>query len=226
LNKQGLRPATGNAAPEAAGFVLAGGRSSRMGRDKALVRLAGRPLIEHALGILRNAGLSTAIAGGQPALAAFAPLIEEAHSGEGPLSGICAALASTSARWAVFLPVDLPLPPASLLGYLLRHAGLTGSPVTVASVNGFVETFPAVLDPSIAPLLERELVSGGRGCLKAFQAVTATLGQPLTVLPVELLLQAGQVAHPKSLPASRWFLNLNTQDDLLRAEVHLKAFIA
>ena len=102
----------------AAGFVLAGGQSSRMGRDKALVHLAGKPLIEHALGILLNAGLPAAIAGGKPALAAFAPLVEDRHSAQGPLGGICAALAATHARFAVFLPVDLPLIPASHYIYL------------------------------------------------------------------------------------------------------------
>ncbi len=218
--------ATAAARPDAAGFVLAGGQSSRMGRDKALVSLAGRPLIEHALGILHDAGLRASIAGGQPALAAYAPLVADAQSALGPLSGICAALASTSARWAVFLPVDLPLLPASLLLYLLRHAEVTGSPVTVPSINGFVETFPAVLDPSIAPLLERELASGHRGCFSAFQAAASSLAQPVSVLPVELLVQAGQLAHPHGLPASRWFLNVNRADDLGRAEVLFQTPIA
>jgi len=210
----------------AAGFVLAGGQSSRMGRDKALVHLAGKPLIEHALGILLNAGLPAAIAGGKPALAAFAPLVEDRHSAQGPLGGICAALAATHARFAVFLPVDLPLIPASLMLCLLRHACLTGSPVTVPSVNGFVETFPAVLDSSIAPLLERELVGSRRGCFSAFQAAASSRNQPLSVLPVELLVQAGQLSHPQGLPASRWFLNLNREDDLRRAGIHLRRLIA
>ncbi len=43
-----------DAACDASGFVLAGGQSSRMGRDKALLTFAGQPLIAHALAILRE----------------------------------------------------------------------------------------------------------------------------------------------------------------------------
>jgi molybdopterin-guanine dinucleotide biosynthesis protein A len=210
----------------AVGFVLAGGQSTRMGRDKALVPFAGRPLVEHALAILREAGLSASLAGGRAELAAFAPLVPDAQPALGPLSGICAALASTAARRAVFLPVDAPLLPASLLKCLLRHAELTESPITLASVNGFAQTFPAILDRSVAPLLDRELLSGHRGCFSAFQAAASALGQPITVLAVEYLVQAGQLSHPRSLPVSRWFLNLNREDDLGRAEIHARALIA
>ncbi len=136
---------------DAAGFVLAGGQSSRMGHDKALLAFAGRPLIDHALATLHEAGLSASIAGANPSvlasLAAFAPVVEDLEPGRGPLAGICAALASTSARYAVFLPVDLPLLPSSLIVYLFHHARITGHAVTVPSVNGFAETFPAVLRP-------------------------------------------------------------------------------
>lgn len=209
-----------------AGFVLAGGQSSRMGRDKALVPFAGRPLVEHALGILQDAGLAASLAGGQPALAACAPLIPDTEPALGPLSGICTALATTSARLAVFLPVDLPLLPFALLKYMLHHSELTGSPITLCSLNGFAQTFPAVLDRSIAHHLQEQLNFGRRGCFSAFQAVAAALGHPATVLPVEYLVQAGQVAHPRKLPACRWFLNLNSEDDLARAQVHAHAPIA
>jgi molybdopterin-guanine dinucleotide biosynthesis protein A len=211
---------------DAAGFVLAGGRSSRMGTDKALVRLGGQPLMARAVRIFQDAGLVVSVAGGDSALATFAPVVEDRQPGLGPLAGICAALASTSRRWAVFLPVDLPLLPASLAAYLLQQARITGSSVTLPSVNGFAQTFPVVLNRATLPMLERELNSGQRGCFSAFQAAAAGLGEAAAVVPVELLLQAGQIAHPSALPAVHWFLNLNTVENLRRAEALYEAMIA
>jgi molybdopterin-guanine dinucleotide biosynthesis protein A len=213
------------AGPDAVGFVLAGGRSSRMGQDKALVQLADQPLISHALGILRTAGLAASVAGANSPLEAFAPVVEDSQPGLGPLSGICAALASTSMPTAVFLSVDLPLLPVSLVVFLLHYAKVTGSAVTVPSINGFAQTFPAVIDRSALSALLCELEAGRRGCFSAFQAATAKMGQRLSILAVELLVQSGQIAHPDGVPAARWFLNVNTPADLLCAEAHCQALI-
>ena len=212
--------------PDAAGFVLAGGRSSRMGHDKALVRLAGQPLVVHALGALREAGLTASITGGNSSLSAFAPVVEDSEPGLGPLGGICAALASTSMRWAVFLPLDLPLLPASLVVYLLDYAQITGAAITVPSVNGYAQSFPAVVDRAASPLLRAELEAGHRGCFSAFQAAAASLGQSVTVLAVELLVQSGRISHPESLPAARWFLNVNAPADLRLATAFRAPLIA
>lgn len=220
MSKSPLMPGMDAAEPDAVGFVLAGGRSSRMGVDKALVSLDGRPLLAHALQILRGAGLAASVAGGDAALTAFAPLVQDSRAGLGPLSGICAALSSTSARWAVFIPVDSPLLPASLVGFLLRYAQTTGKAVTVTSVNGFAQTFPAVLDRAVLPVLEGELEAGHRGCFSGFQVAAASLGGPVTVLPAEALVQCGQISHPQGLPAAWWFHNVNTPEDLIRAQAH------
>lgn len=215
-------PEANFAAESAAGFVLAGGQSRRMGRDKALVEFAGRPLVEHALDILEQAGLSGAIAGVQAStrasLEAFAPVLEDASPGLGPLSGICAALAATSARHAIFISVDQPLLPPSLLIFLLRHARITGSAVTVASVSGFAQTFPAVIDRAALSVLQNELDAERNGCFAAFQAASQALDQPLRSVAVEILAQSGQVHDQQGRPPVHWFLNLNTPADLERAE--------
>ena len=203
--------------PDAAGFVLAGGQSRRMGTDKALVAFDGQPLICRAIDILRAAGLPVSIAGARSPLDSYAPVVHDAEPGLGPLAGICAALKSTSALHAVFLPVDLPQMPASLVVYLLEHAWITGSTVTLATVNAFPQTFPVVLDRQTLPAFEQELAAGRRGCYSAFRRAAADLGQPIAELPVEVLVQSGQVTHPDANPPAYWFLNINAPADLHRA---------
>lgn len=221
------RRANGECSADAAGFVLAGGQSSRMGRDKALLLLGGRPLIEHAVSIFREAGLPVSIAGlRSQSLAGYAPVVEDAEPGLGPLAGICAALGATDAEFAVFLPVDLPLLPPRLISYLLLQARTTGQLITVPAVNGFAQTFPAVLHRSALPHFNAELSAGRRGCFSAFQAAASAHGQSIRSIDVELLVQSGHVDHPGGLPPSHWFLNLNNVEDLAKAEALLAKHIA
>lgn len=213
-----------NKEPGAVGFVLAGGQSRRMGADKALVEFQGRPLISHALDLVRAAGLPVSIAGARSPLESFAIVVPDSRTDTGPLEGICAALENLKhsptgppIRHAVFLPVDLPLLPPSLLRYLLHQARITGRAVTLPSVNGFAQTFPVVLSPDVLPVLKRELDSGRGGCFSAFQLAAAARGEPVSLLPVEVLVQSRKITHPAALPAARWFFNLNSRADLDRA---------
>lgn len=201
---------------DAEGFVLAGGRSRRMGGDKALIHQTGVPLIQRALAVLSTAGLQARIAGARTDLSSFGDVVpdEPVHADLGPLSGICSALSVANSRYAVVLPVDLPLIPASLIIYLLGHAITTESIVAVVSVAGFVQTFPAVIDRVAAPNLHASLESQHRNTLTAFRNAGDALGRPLSVLPLELLVQVGHVFHPDAIPAAFWFLNVNTPDDL------------
>lgn len=188
-----------------------------MGVDKAMVEFRGLPLVAHALHILRAAGLSASIAGAQSDLKRYASVINDLDTPAGPLGGICAVMEVTSVTRFVFVPVDLPLLPSSLLWSLQHHAEITGNAVTMASVAGFIETFPVVLDRAALPALRAEFNAGRRGCFSAFQTAAATLGQQVNVLATELLVQHGQVNHPHGLPSSRWFFNVNSEADLRRA---------
>jgi len=102
-----------------AGIVLAGGKSLRMGEDKALLRWQGRPLIERQLRLLQSLKLDEAfIAGTHPGY----PHIPDTKPFSGPLS----ALAHMMRRFAidtrvVVVPVDMPLLEAPHLQRLLNH---------------------------------------------------------------------------------------------------------
>lgn len=200
----------------AEGFVLAGGRSSRMATDKTLIDFDGQPLVVRALNLLREAGLTASIAGPRSQLGNYASVVEDA--GLGPLGGVCVGLASASADFVAFLPVDMPLLPPSFVPLMIARAQITDAAVTLVSVNGYAQTFPAIVSRSALPALETEFRKGNRGCFAAFRAASEQMGQGLNVVPVESLAQAGQVAHPEALPASLWFSNVNRPEDLVRAE--------
>jgi len=197
-----------------------------MGVDKATVHLAGQPLIVHALEILRQAGLTASIAGARAQLSSFAAVVADSELNRGPLGGICAALSSTTARKAVFIPVDMPLLPASLVNFLLDQAENCGASISVVEVNGLMQTFPAVVDRAALPTLRMELEAGRGACLAAFQIASRALGRPATVVPLETALRAGDVVHPNGLPAECWFLNVNTAADIVQAEAYLAHRIA
>lgn len=93
------------------GFVLAGGRSSRMGRDKALLVLEGEALAQRAAGVLGSFLRSPVALVGSAARYAHLGLaiVEDRFPGDGPLAGIEAALFSPYARhWNLIVACDMP----------------------------------------------------------------------------------------------------------------------
>jgi molybdopterin-guanine dinucleotide biosynthesis protein A len=92
------------------GFVLAGGKSTRMGRDKALLEWRGRTLLDHMLDLLRGAADSTQVVGRDH--------LPDLLPGRGPLSGIATALETSSTNANLILAVDLPHLTTDFLKYL------------------------------------------------------------------------------------------------------------
>jgi molybdopterin-guanine dinucleotide biosynthesis protein A len=93
-----------------------------MGRDKALLELAGKPLVLHAVVKLRRVCMEVNILGSNPALDAYAPLVKDVHPDCGPMGGMEAALLHSQYDWNLFLPVDVPFVPTAYLSGWVRHA--------------------------------------------------------------------------------------------------------
>jgi molybdopterin-guanine dinucleotide biosynthesis protein A len=197
-----------------------------MGTDKALVELAGKPLVAHSVDQLRDAGLEPQIVGARSALSAFAPLIADEQPDRGPLGGVVSALAQTAEEWAVFVSIDMPLMAPALISYLREDARRTGCAVTLAACNGFAQTFPAAIRRDARPLLRAELERGAGGCFAAFEAAARERAQNVRVLAAEVLAQAGQVRDARGLWPHQWFLNVNTREDLEGASAALPRRVA
>lgn len=109
-------------AHEFLGVVLAGGRSSRMGTNKAFLQYRGTPLIDHMMSLLQEAGAKEVWVSGS--LAGY-PCIPDEETFEGPaiaMRHVLQRLESTDVSGVLFVPVDMP----ALTPHLLR--GLGGRP--------------------------------------------------------------------------------------------------
>lgn len=130
--------------PPTLGLVLAGGQGRRLGgRDKALIEIGGRTILDRAVAILRPDCLAVAIsANGDPArfAAAGLPVLPDADGGgQGPLAGILAGLDHAarhyaSVAWVASVPGDAPFLPAGLVPAL--HAARGAASAVVASSGG------------------------------------------------------------------------------------------
>lgn len=107
----------------AGGFVLAGGRSSRMGRDKALLPYLGRTMLEHVAAQVLEAAGTVAIVADPARYAHFGfPVIPDERGGCGPLGGIVAALAASTKEWNLMVACDMPQLDAPFLRNLIAAA--------------------------------------------------------------------------------------------------------
>jgi molybdopterin-guanine dinucleotide biosynthesis protein A len=112
-----------NANRQIAGFVLAGGASTRMGRAKALLEIGGVPLLVRTVRLVESAaGRATVI--GNPDAYQFLGLrvIDDDWPGAGPLGGIATALRASSAPWNLVVACDLPYLTREWLDYLVGRA--------------------------------------------------------------------------------------------------------
>ncbi len=111
-----------------AGFVLAGGASSRMGTDKALLDWQGQPMVVHVANLMVPVTGQVTLVG---SLAKYGhlgfPVIEDQQPGLGPLGGIRAALAATESDWNLIVACDMPYLNPELLKRLLEDAKLSGA---------------------------------------------------------------------------------------------------
>lgn len=147
-----------------AGFVLVGGRSSRMGRDKALLPFQAGTLVEHVARQVRAAAGSVCLVGPQERYAGLPyPIIPDRFPGCGPVAGIHAALASGRADWNLVTACDMPRLTPELLAALFVHAERAARHGAIpVSAAGRCEPLCAVYHRACLPVFERALREGRR----------------------------------------------------------------
>ena len=147
------------------GILLAGGRSSRMGTDKAELMLGGRSLMEWQVQKLQSLGIRDILVSGNYAVPHTKSVTDELP-GRGPLGGIYSCLRAAQNDRCLVLSVDTPLVPASALYHLCR-AHKRG--ITVLRHGNFQEPLLGVYDRNTADAAYDLLTKGGAS-VRALQA--------------------------------------------------------
>jgi len=181
--------------------VLAGGQSTRMGRDKALLPFRGGALAAYVAATVAAAAGSAVLIGDPQKYGHLGyPAIPDRTPGAGPLGGIETALSCTAADWNLVLACDMPAVSADFLRELLDAGERCGADALVpAGPSGRLEPLCAVYHRRAAAALRRAL---DRGVRKVTEAL------------------AGLDAAPWPVIDSACFANLNTPEEWVGYDTH------
>jgi len=191
--------------------IQAGGRSERMGRDKARVLLAGQPLITHVLGRVAHLGTDILVTTNAPEDYAFlgVHLAGDEQPGAGALAGLRTALRAARYETVLVLACDLPFVCLPLLEHMLKLAPQADA--VVPRWQGEFEPLHAVYRRTCLTAIDLSLAEGRQRMISFLPAVRLTV------------VEEDQIAAYD--PQGLTFFNVNTPDDLQTAERILAAGI-
>ncbi|TKH45657.1 molybdenum cofactor guanylyltransferase [Paenibacillus terrae] len=153
------------------GIIVAGGRSSRMGQDKALLEIQGATMLERVADALAPVTERVIVVtrDGQGYGSISVENVPDVYPGKGPLSGIHAGLSASRTEWGIVIACDMPFVQPKVLHVLLavteKWAKLQGTTETalqavISSVDGRIHPLLAVYHQSVLPSAEECLRSG------------------------------------------------------------------
>jgi len=193
------------------GFLLAGGKSSRMGADKAFLDFGGQTLLDRALTVMGAVCESVTIVGDPAKFTKYGstkcgPVVADIFSGCGPLAGIHAALVHSPAELNLMLAVDMPFVSRELLAFLFATAEGEGNHaiITVPRTSKGFQPLCAVYRRDFSSTAEQALRAGKYKIDATFPSVS------VRVIKEDELAAAGF--------SEQSFFNVNTPQDRLAAE--------
>ncbi len=200
------------AKPSHMGFLLAGGKSSRMGvnTDKAFLDFHGQTLLDRALTVMGEVCDRVTIVGDPAKFSKYGsmqygPVVADIFPGCGPLAGIHAALTHSTAELNLMLAVDMPFVSRELLEFLFAAAEQSDAIITVPRTGKGFQPLCAIYRRDFSAAAEQALRAGKYKIDAAFSTIFTR------VIEERELVAAGF--------SERMFFNVNTPQDRMAAEV-------
>ena len=196
-----------------AAVLLAGGKSSRMGRDKSALPVNGEPLWERQIGVLRATGPAELFLSGKrdgPYAGCGVEILADEFPGGGPLAGIASALRRCESESLLVLAVDMPAMTADFLLMLLEESRRTGAGVVPSVAAEDPKTGVQRLEP-LAAIYPRGALRFAEECLRAGERRMETFIRGLAA-------QGLVTIRPVEREAILLFANWNTPEDVEASE--------
>ncbi len=187
---------------DVSGVILAGGKSSRYGRNKALVQLNGTALIEWVISVLKGLFENVILITNTPQEYASLglPMEQDIIKGLGPLGGIYTALQAIPTEYGFFVACDMPFLSPALITYLIDCRDEYD--VVVPKIDWKIEALHALYRKTCLPEVERLIRNRQYQTIRFFDRVSVRYVDEYEVRKLD--------------PSLRSFLNINRPEDLAR----------
>jgi molybdopterin-guanine dinucleotide biosynthesis protein A len=189
-------------------IVLAGGRGTRLGRDKLSEMIGGRPLLQRVVDSLSQISQQILVVTAQeqrhPVLQATqtqVAFVTDIYPGKGALGGIHAGMAASDSQHNLVLAADMPFLNSDLLRYLVDAS--PGYDVIMPRIDGEIEPLHAVYSKDCLPAIQRQIERNE--------------------LQIRIFLKQVRVRYVEEAKIDQFdprhlsFFNVNTPDDLVKA---------
>lgn len=189
------------------GIILAGGKSSRMGVNKALLPLNGNPIIEHIASLLKSLFPSVILITNKPEDYLFLGLetFLDIYPGRGPLAGIHSGLIHSKTERNFVISCDVPLINEELIEYIVKYK--TIYPITLLKAEGFIQHLCGMYNKSLKLTAEKILTD--------METVEFTREKPKCNMTELLNIAGAEIIDSSKVPcySDGLFLNVNVPLD-------------
>jgi len=190
-------------------ILLAGGKSRRLGRDKALENLGGERIIDRVIGKVAQCFSELIVVGDKPErsqelnLAEQITFVHDVFEDAGSLGGLYTGLSKSSSDWCFVAACDMPFLSVDLLNDMKNKALASQSHVFIPTIDGRFQPTHALYNKECLPHIERNIKLGELKMIGYFDKVKVKTVEYRSVNMDE--------------EVTRSFFNLNTEDDLKEA---------
>jgi len=193
-----------NKRTEITAFILSGGKSSRIGKDKALLSIEGKPLIQKLIELLEPIFSEVVISSNQPELFNFTEkkVIKDSIPDRGPLSGIHSVLKFSDTEKNFIISCDMPFVSVELIDYLCEYK--SNKPIVLPKAEGRVHQLCGLYSKSILADVEKLLFESRTSPNK----IKGSIFELRDRVPSEIVEVSKLEFYYKDI-----FFNMNTLDD-------------